>query len=51
MYHTLYETFALVDEFYDHLFHFHGAITQMWADIAVTLADAQVSWFTWQRNC
>lgn len=42
LYHTLYETFAAVDELFDQGFGFHAAITQLWAVIAVDLADAQV---------
>ncbi len=42
LYHTLYETFALVDELYDPGFIFHAALTQLFAVMAVDLADAQV---------
>ena len=43
LYHTLYETFALVDELYDQGFLFHKAITEMWTNLAVHLAEAEVS--------
>ena len=43
LYHTLYETFALVDELYDRGFLFHKAITEIWIDLAVFLAESLVS--------
>lgn len=42
MYHTLYETFAAVDEIYDRGFKFHSAITALWGDLAVSLAEDKV---------
>ncbi|XP_050737432.1 N-acetylated-alpha-linked acidic dipeptidase 2-like isoform X1 [Eriocheir sinensis] len=42
LYHTLYETFAAVDELFDQGFYFHAALTQLWAVVAVDLADAQM---------
>lgn len=42
LYHTLYETFALVDELYDKGFGFQAALTRLWAIMAVDLADTQV---------
>ncbi|XP_042226493.1 putative N-acetylated-alpha-linked acidic dipeptidase isoform X1 [Homarus americanus] len=42
LYHTLYETFAAADELYDRGFNFQAAVTQMWAVMAVNLADAQL---------
>lgn len=42
LYHTLYETFALVDELYDVGFNFHAALAKLWAILAVDIADAQV---------
>lgn len=42
LYHTLYETFALVDELYDAGFGFQAALTRLWAIMAVDLADTQV---------
>lgn len=44
LYHTLYETFALVDELYDIGFSFHAAMAKLWAILAVDIADAQVIW-------
>lgn len=49
MYHTLYETFAAVDEIYDRGFKFHSAVTALWGDLAVSLAEDKVySLFTRQ---
>ncbi|XP_042229447.1 N-acetylated-alpha-linked acidic dipeptidase 2-like [Homarus americanus] len=42
MYHTLYETFALVDEIYDKGFYFHSAVTALWGDLAVVLAESKI---------
>lgn len=42
MYHTLYETFALVDEIYDQGFHYHKAVTALWGDVAVVLSDSKI---------
>lgn len=42
LYHTLYETFALVDELYDRGFLFHKAVAGLWGQVAVTLADQQI---------
>ncbi|XP_069193341.1 N-acetylated-alpha-linked acidic dipeptidase 2 isoform X1 [Procambarus clarkii] len=42
MYHTLYETFAVVDEIYDKGFHFHSAVAAMWGDLAVVLSESKV---------
>lgn len=42
MYHTLYETFAAVDEIYDRSFKFHAAVTALWGDLAVSLAESKV---------
>lgn len=42
LYHTLYETFALVAELYDAGFGFQAALTRLWAIMAVDLADTQV---------
>ncbi|ROT78135.1 hypothetical protein C7M84_003149 [Penaeus vannamei] len=42
LYHTLYETFALVDELYDIGFNFHAAMAKLWAILAVDIADAQL---------
>ncbi|XP_042894430.1 putative N-acetylated-alpha-linked acidic dipeptidase isoform X2 [Penaeus japonicus] len=46
LYHTLYETFALVDELYDKGFGFQAALTRLWAIMAVDLADTQVLKFS-----
>lgn len=43
LYHTLYETFELVDELFDIGFAFNTAVTQMWALMAVDLADIKVT--------
>lgn len=43
MYHTLYETFELVDEIYDQGFHFHAAVAALWGDLAVVLAESLVT--------
>lgn len=58
LYHTLYETFALVDELYDIGFNFHAAMAKLWAILAVDIADAQVIWekksfiiFCWMNSC
>lgn len=50
LYHSLYETFAAIDELFDQGFFFHAAITQMWAVMAVDLADAQVQYSIWKKN-
>ncbi|KAK4318413.1 hypothetical protein Pmani_010582 [Petrolisthes manimaculis] len=42
MYHTLYETFALVDEIYDQGFHFHTAVTALWGHLALVFSDSQL---------
>ncbi|XP_042870253.1 N-acetylated-alpha-linked acidic dipeptidase 2-like [Penaeus japonicus] len=42
LYHTLYETFALVDEIYDRGFHFHKAVTALWGNIALRLSEAKI---------
>ena len=42
LYHTLYETFYLVDEFYDRGFYFHAAMTQLWGTSAILMADSMV---------
>lgn len=42
MYHTLYETFALVDEIYDKGFKYHSAVTALWGDLAIKLAESKV---------
>lgn len=42
MYHTVYETFALVDEIYDRGFKYHSAVTALWGDLAVKLAESKV---------
>ncbi|KAF2350347.1 PA domain, partial [Trinorchestia longiramus] len=42
LYHSLYETFALVDELYDQDFLFQSAVTKLWAIVAVSLSDPQV---------
>ena len=42
LYHTLYETFAHVDENLDQGFYFHAATVAVWALLTVELADAQV---------
>ncbi|XP_071551849.1 N-acetylated-alpha-linked acidic dipeptidase 2-like isoform X3 [Panulirus ornatus] len=42
LYHTLYETFALVDEIYDSGFRFHKAVAVLWGNIGVNLADSEV---------
>lgn len=41
-YHTLYETFALVDEIYDRGFKYHSAVASLWGDLAVHLAEAKI---------
>ncbi|XP_047497412.1 N-acetylated-alpha-linked acidic dipeptidase 2-like isoform X1 [Penaeus chinensis] len=46
LYHTLYETFALVGELYDAGFSFQAALTRLWAIMAVDLADTQVLKFS-----
>lgn len=38
--HTLYETYHLVSELMDKDFMYHRAVTQMWADTTLTLADS-----------
>ena len=43
LYHSLYDTFELVDELYDRGFHFHEAVTKIWANMAVNLAHSPVS--------
>ncbi|KAF2349679.1 Transferrin receptor-like dimerization domain [Trinorchestia longiramus] len=42
LYHTLYETFALVDQLYDQNFSFHSSITKLWGQITVEFSDAIV---------
>ncbi|XP_047486608.1 putative N-acetylated-alpha-linked acidic dipeptidase [Penaeus chinensis] len=41
-YHTLYETFALVDEIYDRGFHFHKAVTALWGHITLRLSEPKI---------
>ncbi|KAL4238328.1 hypothetical protein ACF0H5_003039 [Mactra antiquata] len=40
MYHSLYETFYLVDKIMDQGFHYHKAIGQMWIEMARDLSDS-----------
>ncbi|XP_064116822.1 LOW QUALITY PROTEIN: N-acetylated-alpha-linked acidic dipeptidase 2-like [Macrobrachium nipponense] len=42
MYHTLYETFALVDEIYDRGFLYHKAVTALWGDVAMVLSESKI---------
>ncbi|CAL4210621.1 unnamed protein product, partial [Meganyctiphanes norvegica] len=49
MYHTLYETFELVDELYDRGFHFHKATTALWGYLAVNIADSLVIPFSLEK--
>ncbi|XP_068200575.1 putative N-acetylated-alpha-linked acidic dipeptidase [Palaemon carinicauda] len=42
MYHTLYETFALVDEIYDRGFLYHKAVTALWGDVAIVLLESKI---------
>ncbi|KAK7082545.1 N-acetylated-alpha-linked acidic dipeptidase 2 [Halocaridina rubra] len=42
MYHTLYETFELVDEIYDQGFEFHKAVTVLWGDLAVVFSEMDI---------
>lgn len=41
-YHTLYETFSLVDEIYDRGFHFHKAVTDLWGFVALRLSEPEI---------
>ena len=40
--HTLYETHYLVSELMDKDFLYHRALTQMWAEMALTLAESVI---------
>lgn len=42
LYHTLYETFELMDELYDRGFKFFSAITTLWSILAVDVAESQL---------
>ncbi|XP_053398009.1 N-acetylated-alpha-linked acidic dipeptidase 2-like [Mercenaria mercenaria] len=42
MYHSVYETFYLVDEIMDRGFHYHKAIGQIWTEMARDLADSLI---------
>ncbi|XP_045102094.1 putative N-acetylated-alpha-linked acidic dipeptidase isoform X2 [Portunus trituberculatus] len=42
LYHTVYETFALVDEIYDRGFKYHSAVTALWGDLAIKLAESKI---------
>ena len=42
MYHSVYETFKLVDRYYDPGFKYHRAMTQLVAEIARNLAESIV---------
>ncbi|XP_066938487.1 putative N-acetylated-alpha-linked acidic dipeptidase isoform X1 [Macrobrachium rosenbergii] len=42
LYHTLYETFAAVDEIYDRGFLYHKAVTALWGDVAVVLSESKI---------
>ena len=42
LYHTLYDTFAHMDEHLDQGFYFHAATAAVWAQLTVQVADAQV---------
>ena len=42
VYHSLYETFELVDEIYDPGFIFQAATVKIWAGMAMALAEEVV---------
>ncbi|KAF2361473.1 PA domain, partial [Trinorchestia longiramus] len=48
LYHTVYETFELVDELYDRGFLFHAATTAVWAKLTVALATEMVLPFSYK---
>ena len=50
LYHTLYETYYLVDQLYDRGFKFHRSVAQLFGVIGVYLADQEVRFCAYTSN-